>query len=224
MSSSSSSSASSPTNNIMTSTGDIDIETVLAGVDIDGAVVTAAATQQRGTTWTWNRYAIAAAALLAAIGAAASAVAFSISSSRTASVSTAQLQQSQVMKPTKSPKSPPRTTITECDDGTVYTEDVTLSMDLVCEEFSGLCGIKVSGEGNTLYCGKKSSLSSSVTDNGDYGICLSDGAIAVGCDVQGFGVGIYVDNGGEVKKSKVSGNNYYGILASGTGTTTISDT
>ena len=206
----------------MTSTGDIDIETVLAGVDINGAVVTAAATQQRGTTWTWNRYAIAAAALLAAIGAAALAVAFSISSSRTASVSTAQLQQSQVMKPTKSPKSPQqRPIITECGDE--YTEDVTLSMDLVCGEFSGGCGIKVSGEGNTLHCGKKSSLSSSVANNGHNGICLYNGAIAVGCDVQGFRVGILVDDGGEVKKSKVSGD-YYGIEAFGVGTTTISDT
>jgi len=97
--------------------------------------------------------------------------------------------------------------------GEAYTGEVKLTEDLNCpsgDYASGDCAITLNGKQAVLDCNKymiNNNLGAS-----DNGICILNGATAINCHVQKFGIGIYVQNGGEVKDCEVMFNEGNGVL------------
>mmetsp|Transcript_25459 Transcript_25459/g.39111 ORF Transcript_25459/g.39111 Transcript_25459/m.39111 type:complete len:288 (+) Transcript_25459:108-971(+) len=114
---------------------------------------------------------------------------------------------------------------------------LTFFQDLVCTEGpvnEDDCAITVSGEGAELDCnGFMITPTQDTSGSWKYGICVSNGAKAMNCPIQRFGVGykgagIRIEDGGEIEDCEVMFNINHGIEVSGsqdsTATTKISDT
>mmetsp|Transcript_27693 Transcript_27693/g.41587 ORF Transcript_27693/g.41587 Transcript_27693/m.41587 type:complete len:446 (-) Transcript_27693:186-1523(-) len=125
----------------------------------------------------------------------------------------------------------------KCGHTVTGKDKLSLLEDVVCTDTEGPddeddCAITISGEGAELDC-NGFMISQETSGSWKYGICVSDGAKAVKCPVQRFGVGyegagIRVEDGGEVEDSEVMFNIHNGIEVGGsqgsTATTKISDT
>mmetsp|Transcript_27688 Transcript_27688/g.41571 ORF Transcript_27688/g.41571 Transcript_27688/m.41571 type:complete len:448 (-) Transcript_27688:186-1529(-) len=125
----------------------------------------------------------------------------------------------------------------KCGHTVTGKDKLSLLEDVVCTDTEGPddeddCAITISGEGAELDC-NGFMISQETSGSWKYGICVSDGAKAVKCPVQRFGVGyegagIRVEDGGEVEDSEVMFNIHNGIEVGGsqgsTSTTKISDT
>ena len=122
----------------------------------------------------------------------------------------------------------------KCGHTVTGKDKLSFLEDVVCTEGpknGEECAITVSGEGAELDC-NHFMISQETSGSWKYGICVSNGAKAVKCPVQRFGVGfkgagIRIEDGGEIEDCEVMFNVNHGIEVSSqdsTSTTKISDT
>ncbi|KAK1741194.1 hypothetical protein QTG54_008446 [Skeletonema marinoi] len=123
----------------------------------------------------------------------------------------------------------------KCGHTITGKKKLSFLQDIVCTEGPvnvDDCAITVSGEGAELDC-NHFMISQETSGSWKYGICVSNGAKAMKCPVQRFGVGlkgagIRIEDGGEIEDCEVMFNDNHGIEVSGsqdsTATTKISDT
>ena len=123
----------------------------------------------------------------------------------------------------------------KCGHTITGKKKLSFLQDIVCTEGPvnvDDCAITVSGEGAELYC-NHFMISQETSGSWKYGICVSNGAKAMNCPVQRFGVGgaggvIRIEDGGEIEDCEVMFNVNHGIEVIGsedsTSTTKISDT
>jgi len=127
----------------------------------------------------------------------------------------------------KAGKTPPPVCGSTVQCGQTFTgEELELTEDLYCPQTtSGDCAITLEGEDAVLDCNQFMIDGDSSVGNG---ICILNGASAINCYVQKFLIGIYVENGGEVKDCEVMFNDGFGIYvkneASSTSKMKISNT
>jgi hypothetical protein len=139
-------------------------------------------------------------------------------------------------QPTPQPSPQPTTTVVQRCGQSFTNKKVVLTNDLDCggpkpvEASQKECAVTLNGPGAEINC-NGNTISQEATPpgyiNGPFvrGICLNNGATTTNCNVQQFRVGIFVTDGGEVRSSFLTSNNY-GIYAkfNRDSTLTIEDT